>query len=57
MKSERLKKLENELQELKKWLRLDLVPKKDIEKHSIEIDALQNKINEEKKTTRLLKTK
>ena len=33
MKSERLKKLEKEIKELKKWLNLDLVPKKDIDKH------------------------
>ncbi len=55
MKSERLKKLETEIKELKKWLDLDLVPKKDIEKHKIEIDALQTKIEEEKKRLDYLK--
>ena len=49
MKSERLKKLEKELAELKKWFDLDLVPKKDLEKHSIEMDTLKGKIHEEKK--------
>ena len=33
VKSERLKKLENELQDLQQWLKLGLVPKKDLEKH------------------------
>ena len=55
MKSERLKKLETEIKELKKWLDLDLVPKKDIEKHNIEISALQGKIDEEKKRLDYLK--
>lgn len=55
MKSERLKKLELEIKELKKWLDLDLVPKKDLEKHNIEINALQAKIEEEKKRLDYLK--
>ena len=33
IKSERLKKLEVELEDLEQWLKLGLVPKKDIEKH------------------------
>ena len=33
LKSERLRKLEKELEDLKQWLRLGLVPKKDIDKH------------------------
>ena len=33
MKSERLKKLETELEDLEQWMNLGLVPKKDIEKH------------------------
>ena len=49
MKSERLKKLETEIKELKKWLDLNLVPKNDLDKHKMEINALQQKINEEKK--------
>ena len=36
-KSERLKKLETELEDLEQWMRLSLVPKKDIEKHKEEI--------------------
>ncbi|MCH9620702.1 MAG: hypothetical protein S4CHLAM20_01030 [Chlamydiia bacterium] len=55
MKSERLKKLEKELAELKKWLDLDLVPKKDKEKHTVEMQTLQNKIDEEKKRLDYLK--
>ena len=55
MKSERLKKLETEIKELKKWLDLNLVPKKDLEKHNIEISALQAKIDEEKKRLDYLK--
>ncbi len=48
VKSERLKKLENELQDLEQWLKLGLVPKKDIEKHKEEIRAIQAKVEEEK---------
>lgn len=55
IKSERLKKLENELQDLSQWLKLDLVPKKDIEKHKAEILNVQNRIEEEKQRLRILK--
>lgn len=55
MKSERLKKLETELRDLDQWLKLGLVPKKDIEKHKEEIRALQNKIEEEKERLQFLK--
>ena len=55
MKSERLKKLESELQDLKQWLKLGLVPKKDIEKHKKEIEAIEKKLEEEKERLRLLK--
>jgi len=48
MKSERLKKLELELHDLEQWLNLGLVPKKDIEKHKVEIDALKKRVDEEK---------
>ncbi|WP_194847936.1 hypothetical protein [Candidatus Neptunochlamydia vexilliferae] len=48
MKSERLKKLELELHDLEQWLNLGLVPKKDIEKHKGEIDALKKRVIEEK---------
>ena len=40
MKSERLKKFETELNDLEQWLKLGLVPKKDIEKHREEIKTL-----------------
>lgn len=55
MKSERLKKLELELQDLDQWLKLGLVPKKDIEKHKEEIQQLKEKIDEEKERLRFLK--
>lgn len=55
VKSERLKKLETELQDLDQWLKLGLVPKKDLEKHKIEIVALKEKISEEKERLRFLK--
>jgi hypothetical protein len=55
IKSERLKKLEAELQDLQQWLKLGLVPKKDIEKHKEEIAAIQNKIEEEKERLQFLK--
>jgi hypothetical protein len=55
IKSERLKKLESELQDLEQWLKLGLVPKKDMEKHKEEIRALQDKIGEEKERLRFLK--
>ncbi|MCB1115611.1 MAG: hypothetical protein KDK71_03985 [Chlamydiia bacterium] len=48
MKSERLKKLELELQDLEQWMNLGLVPKKDLEKHQGEIDILRKKVEEEK---------
>ena len=47
IKSERLKKLENELGDLKQWKDLGLVPKKDQEKHDREIELLESKIDEE----------
>ncbi|PIS00497.1 MAG: hypothetical protein COT84_07190 [Chlamydiae bacterium CG10_big_fil_rev_8_21_14_0_10_35_9] len=55
MKSERLKKLEVELQDLEQWLKLGLVPKKDTEKHKEEIRLLKEKIDEEKERLRFLK--
>lgn len=55
IKSERLKKLEVELQDLEQWLKLGLVPKKDVEKHKLEIKAVQNKIEEEKERLQFLK--
>ncbi len=55
MKSERLKKLEIELQDLEQWLKLGLVPKKDLEKHKVEIEGLNQRIEEEKEKLRHLK--
>lgn len=55
LKSERLKKLENELEDLSQWLKLGLVPKKDIVKHQEEIESIKKKIEEEKERLRFLK--
>lgn len=55
IKSERLKKLEIELNDLEQWLKLGLVPKKDTEKHKEEIRAVQGKIDEEKERLQFLK--
>lgn len=55
IKSERLKKLESEFQDLEQWLKLGLVPKKDMEKHREEMRTLQDKIGEEKERLRFLK--
>lgn len=55
IKSERLKKLETELTDLEQWLKLGLVPKKDIEKHKEEIKAVLTKIEEEKERLQFLK--
>lgn len=55
IKSERLKKLELELNDLEQWLKLGLVPKKDIEKHKEEIRGVQGKIEEEKERLQFLK--
>jgi len=55
IKSERLKKLEVELTDLEQWLKLGLVPKKDIDKHKEEIHAVKGKIEEEKERLQFLK--
>lgn len=55
VKSERLKKLEVELNDLEQWLKLGLVPKKDVQKHKEEIAAVQGKIEEEKERLHFLK--
>lgn len=55
VKSERLKKLEAELNDLEQWLKLGLVPKKDVEKHKEEIRSIQAKIEEEKERLQFLK--
>ncbi len=55
MKSERLKKFENELRDLEKWLNLGLVPNKDIDKHKLEIETLRTRIEEERQRLIFLK--
>lgn len=55
IKSERIKKLENELKDLEHWLELGLVPKKDIQKHKEEIKLIKKKIEEEKERIKFLK--
>lgn len=55
IKSERLKKLETELEDLEQWMNLGLVPKKDMEKHKEEIRSLKSKIDEEKERLRFMK--
>jgi hypothetical protein len=55
VKSERLRKLEGDLQDLEQWLQLGLVPKKDLEKHKEEMRALKEKIEEEKERLQFLK--
>lgn len=55
VKSERLKKLETELTDLEQWLKMGLVPKKDLEKHKEEIKTIHAKIEEEKERLQFLK--
>ena len=55
VKSERLKKLETELEDLEQWKKLGLVPKKDVKKHDEEIKAVKQRIKEEKERLALLK--
>mgnify|MGYP001158652941 CR=1 FL=1 len=55
MKSDRLKKLESELKDLEQWLKLGLVPKKDVEKHKGEIQVLSDRIAEEKNRLQQIK--
>jgi len=47
--------LEAELGDLRQWLELGLVPKKDIPKHENEIEILIEKVSEEKERLRFLK--
>lgn len=54
-KSERLKKLESDLQDLEEWLKLGLVPKKEIDKHKQEINDIKGKIEEERERIQFLK--
>jgi hypothetical protein len=55
MKSERLKKLESELHDLEQWMKLGLVPKKELERHQEEIGHLKARIEEEKERLQFLK--
>lgn len=55
LKSERLKKFESELKDLEQWLKLGLVPKKDLKKHEEEILQIRDKIQEEKARLKFLK--
>jgi hypothetical protein len=55
IKSERLKKLETELEDLEQWMNLGLVPKKDMDKHKEEIRSLKGKIDEERERLRFMK--
>jgi hypothetical protein len=55
MKSERLKKLEAELNDLEQWMKLGLVPKKELERHREEIENLKSRISEEKERLQFLK--
>ena len=55
IKSERLKKFESELADLQQWLKLGLVPKKDIEKHKAEMAVIEERIAEENERLQHLK--
>lgn len=55
MKSERLKKLEIELNDLEQWMKLGLVPKKEMARHKEEIENLKGRIHEEKERLQFLK--
>ncbi|MFN0065215.1 MAG: hypothetical protein ACKVOH_03145 [Chlamydiales bacterium] len=55
MKSDRLKKLEAELSDLEQWMKLGLVPNKELERHKEEIHSLRGKIEEEKERLQFLK--
>lgn len=54
-KSERLRKLESELEDLKKWLELGLVPKSDLKRHKDEIKEIEKKISEEIERLEIIK--
>lgn len=54
-KSDRLKKYERELADLKQWLKLGLVPKKDRPRHEQEMAALEQKIEEEQQRSKAAK--
>lgn len=54
-KSDRLRKLEMEYNDLKQWLDLKLVPRKDLALHEAELKALEAKIFDEKKRLQTIK--
>lgn len=54
-RSERLKKLEADLHDLEQWLKLGLVPKRDLTKHKAEIEVLKVKIEEERQRLQFIK--
>ena len=54
-KTDRLKKLEYELDDLIRWKKLSLVPKNDTDKHDLEISAVQQRIKDEKERIMYLK--
>jgi hypothetical protein len=54
-KSDRLKKFEGELKDLEDWLRLGLVPKKDLDNHRVEIKEAKVKIVDEEKRMKKLR--
>ena len=55
LRSDRLKKLEAELEDLENWMKLGLVPKGDIEKHKEEIKAIKARVKDEKIRLKSLK--
>lgn len=55
IKSDRLKKLEVELEDLEQWLKLGLVPKNEVQRHQDEIYTLKERIVEEKERLQFLK--
>ncbi|MCH9609036.1 MAG: hypothetical protein S4CHLAM45_09210 [Chlamydiales bacterium] len=55
MKSDRLKKLESELGDLEQWMKLGLVPKNELSRHTEEICSMKERISEEKERLQFLK--
>jgi myosin heavy subunit len=55
IKSDRLKKLEAELEDLMQWEKLGLVPKKDLQKHKEEISSIQTRMDEECERLKIMK--
>jgi hypothetical protein len=54
-KSDRLKKIEMELEDLEQWQKLGLVPKNDFQKHLEEINTAKLKISEERERLKFLR--